>query len=265
KGFAIKNEEDFEKADEELERENQELDSPDILAIKGLGQFSRFKAASAMRSLLENWHVSDFHINLARGEKDTEYAEHLSVSGDNLSAVSQYIYEQHPEIFDKILDAMKKRVPGIEDIKAEPLPNGKIILRFRDGSFKDPFIDRYVSDGTIKMFAYLVLLNDPQPHPLLCVEEPENQLYPHLMSQLAEEFLEYCNRREDGGQVFVSTHSPEFLNEVPIESVFWLDKENGSTQIHRASEDENLARLVAEGDKPGYLWKQGLLGRQIPA
>ena len=65
----------------------------------------------------------------------------------------------------------------------------------------DPFIDRYVSDGTMKMFAYLVLLHDPAPHQFLCIEEPENQLYPTLLHELAEEFRDYAQR---GGQVFVS-------------------------------------------------------------
>lgn len=256
-GYAITNEEDFDKEDEKLEREEHVLDSPEILAVKGLGQFSRFKAASALRQLLENWHVSDFHINAARGEKDAGYAEHLSVTGDNLALVAQYIYEEHRRVFDQVLELMKHRVPGVEDIKAEQMLNGQIVLRFRDGAFKDPFIDRYVSDGTIKMFAYLLLLNDPTPHPLLCVEEPENQLYPMLMSELAEEFLEYGSR---GGQVFVSTHSPDFLNEVPIKSIFWLEKNDGVTQIHRAVENELLVNLVNEGDKPGYLWKQRLFG-----
>ena len=57
------------------------------------------------------------------------------------------------------------------------------------------------------MFAYLVLLHDPSAHPLLCVEEPENQLYPDLLGSLAEEFAADARR---GGQVFVSTHSPYF-------------------------------------------------------
>ena len=68
-GYAITNEEDFNKPDEELTRENQTLDAPDILAIKGLGQFERFKAANAFRRLIESWHVSDFHIEAARGRK----------------------------------------------------------------------------------------------------------------------------------------------------------------------------------------------------
>jgi predicted ATPase len=260
-GFAIANEEEF-ASDENLERDNQTLGSPDILAIKGLGQFQRFQAANAFRNLIENWHVSDFHISAARGSKDAGYAEKLSSRGDNLPLVAQYIRENHPETFSNILEKMKQRVPGVEKIEAVDTPDGKILLRFKDDAFKDPFVDRYVSDGTIKMFAYLVLLYDPKPHPLLCIEEPENQLYPSLLPELAEEFQNYSER---GGQVFVSTHSPDFLNYVPLNSIFWLRKVKGYTEINRASDDENLVGLVRAGDLPGTLWKQGLFQGADPA
>lgn len=252
-GYAIKNEEDF-KSDEELEREEQQLESADILAIKGLGQFQRFKAANAFRSLIENWHVSDFHISDARGSKDALYAEHLSPTGDNMAVVAQYIYQEHPEIFEEILKRMQARVPGVSKVEAKNTEDGRLILKFQDQAFKDPFIDRYVSDGTMKMFAYLILLFDPKPHPLLCVEEPENQLYPSLLQKLAEEFDSYAHR---GGQVFVSTHSPYFLNAVPLDSIFWLIKEQGITKIQKATDNANLINLVEAGDLPGYLWNQG--------
>ncbi len=254
KGYAIINEENFEQTDEELEREEQQLESQDILAIKGLGQFQRFKAASAFRSLIENWHVSDFHISEARGSKDALYAEHLSPTGDNMAVVSQYIYQEHPEIFQQILDKMREKVPGISQVEAKETEDGRIVLKFQDRAFKDPFRDRYVSDGTMKMFAYLILLFDPKPHPLLCVEEPENQLYPTLLQELAEEFAIYA---QQGGQVFVSTHSPDFLNAVPLKSIFWLIKEQGITKIYKASDQEVLRNLVEAGDLPGYLWNQG--------
>ncbi|GBD52277.1 AAA family ATPase [Microcystis aeruginosa NIES-298] len=253
-GYAITNEEDFSKPDKELDREEQQLESNDILAIKGLGQFQRFKAATAFRSLIENWHVSDFHISEARGSKEISYAEHLSPTGDNIATVAQYIYQQYPEIFQQILEKMKQRVPGISSVEAKETEDGRLILRFQDQAFKDPFIDRYVSDGTMKMFAYLILLFDPNPHPLLCVEEPENQLYPTLLKELAEEFAHYSDQ---GGQVFVSSHSPDFINAVPLASIFWLIKSQGITQIHRAADSEILKNLVAEGDLPGYLWNQG--------
>jgi predicted ATPase len=253
-GDAITNESAFEKGVAE-EREAQKLESADILAIKGLGQFQRFEAASRFRSLIENWHVSDFHIGAARGSQDAGYAEHLSAQGENLPLVTQFLFENHRVEFDKALQAMARRVPGVTNVEAQATQDGRVILKFSDGSFKDPFVSRYVSDGTIKMFAYLVLLYDPKPHPLLCVEEPENQLYPSLLAELSEEFSEYAER---GGQVFVSTHSPDFLNHVNLESIFVLSKVGGFTSVRRASDDENLVSLVKAGDLPGALWRQKL-------
>ena len=254
RGYAIINEEDFDKPDEQLEREEQSI-GKDVLAIKGLGQFERFKAANAFRQLIENWHVSDFHINLARGSKDAVgYDDHLSITGDNLQLVARNIFENHPDIFKKIVEVMKQRVPGISSIEPVPTQDGRLLLSFQDGAFKDPFIDKYVSDGTIKMFAYLILLYDPEPHPLLCVEEPENQLYPKLLWELAEEFRDYANR---GGQVFVSSHSPDFLNAIELDEVFWLVKREGYTEIFRARDDEQIAAFMADGDQMGHLWKQG--------
>lgn len=254
-GYAINNEEDFNKPEEALDREQQTLNSPDILAVKGLGQFERFKAANAFRQLMESWHVSDFHISAARGRKEASgNSEHLSESGDNLPLVAQYLYEQHRSVFNTILTTMARRVPGIQAVEPRLMDDGYLTLRFQDGSFKTPFMDRYVSDGTIKMFAYLVLLYDPQPHPLLCVEEPENQLYPRLMTELAEEFRSYSTR---GGQVFVSTHSTDFLNAVRLDEVCWLVKDAGGTSIRRAKDDPQLAAYMADGDQMGYLWKQG--------
>ena len=205
--------------------------------------------------MIENWHVSDFHITAARSIQDDGYAEHLSEQGENLPLVAKYIYENHREKFDEILVKMSERVPGVKQVEAKPTEDGRIVLKFKDGSFKDPFIARYVSDGTIKMFAYLILLYDPNPHNLLCVEEPENQLYPQLMVELSEEFRDYANR---GGQIFVTTHSPDFLNGIELDEIYWLEKVNGYSKVHKASEHEELVKLINEGDKPGILWKQKL-------
>ena len=254
-GYAITNESVYGQEGVQEAREEFTLDDPSVLAIKGLGQFQRFRVVSEFRSLIENWHISDFHISDARPSVEAGYAEHLSTRGDNVAQVAQYLYQHHSECFDRVLEAMSSRVPGVSRVEARPTEDGRLVLRFQDHSFRDPFIARFVSDGTIKMFAYLVLLYDPKPHPLLAVEEPENQLYPDLLLELVEEFRDYARR---GGQVFVSTHSPFFLNGAGLEEVFWLAKENGFTKVRRASTSDLLKGLVAEGDKLGTLWRQGL-------
>jgi predicted ATPase len=255
RGDAITNEAAYGQKGVEAERKEYVLDDPSVLAIKGLGQFKEFRVVSEFRGLIENWHISDFHISDARPSAEAGYAEHLSSRGDNIAQVAQYLYENHRDRFDNVLRVMSERVPGVSRVEAKPTEDGRLVLRFQDGSFKDPFIARYVSDGTIKMFAYLVLLYDPKPHPLLAIEEPENQLYPELLLELVEEFRDYARR---GGQVFVSTHSPDFLNGANLNEIYWLVKEGGFTVARRASENQTLQNLVDIGDKPGVLWKQGL-------
>lgn len=241
--------------EETKEQEERVLDDPNTLAIKGLGQFSDFRIGAEFKNLLEKWRISDFQINKARNSADAGLAEHLSTRGDNVAQVAAYLYEQHPDRFQRILEIMRRRVPGVTRVEAKTTEDGRLVLRFQDGSFKDPFIARYVSDGTIKMFAYLVLLHDPNPHPVLAVEEPENQLYPRLLRELVEEFRDYARR---GGQVFVSTHSPEFVNGANLDEIYWLEKSNGFATVQHAADRELLRRLVEEGDLPGTLWKQGL-------
>ena len=164
------------------------------------------------------------------------------------------MYEEHRDVFDEVCRKMAERVPGVAEIQAKPMDNGALVVRYRDGAFSDSFLDLNVSDGTIKMFAYLLLLHDPKPYKILCVEEPENQLYPELMTLLAEEFAEYSRR---GGQVFVSTHSPEFLNGIPAGPIFVLEKSDGLTTVLRAQEDPLISGLLGQGDHAGYLWREG--------
>ncbi|MDR1009343.1 MAG: AAA family ATPase [Rickettsiales bacterium] len=255
-GYAVENEMDKDsvKSEKDLTRTPQKLKSSDILAIKGLAQFEKFPAVRLLGDLIENWHISDFHISSARKEQDVGYVEHLSRDGDNLSLAIQYLYNNHKEIFDRIIESMKKRIPGVSEIEATTTDEGKVLLKIKDGSFEEPFLAKFVSDGTMKMLAYLVLLYDPNPFPLLCIEEPENQLYPSLLETLSEEFRAYSIR---GNQVFVSTHSPDFLNATKINEVFFLIKRDGYTTIKTASSFEQAKIYMENGDKMGYLWTQG--------
>ena len=254
KGYAVSGKINSLEDVQNTNRTDQSLNSPDILAIKGLGQFQDFVAVSAFRKLVEDWHVSDFHIDEAKQRNPAGYSESLSKTGDNLANVAKYMFETHKSLFDAILKKMKERVPGVTNVEAEDTKDGYVVLRFNDGKFKDPFSSRLVSDGTIKMFAYLVMLNSPSKRSLLCVEEPENQLYPQLLQVLAEEFRAYSDA---GGQVFISTHSPDFLNAVNLNEVIVFKKKNGYTYAEKLSKNDEIKKLVSYGDKLGWLWKQG--------
>ncbi|BAP55407.1 hypothetical protein THII_1110 [Thioploca ingrica] len=256
-GSAIKNEQDYDdqawKAKEE--REEQPLGAEDILALKGLGQFERYKTIKSFRALLEQWLVSNLQNEEMRKINEVGADQQLSTSGNNLGQVASYLHEYHPNIFQMILAKMKQRVPGIDKVDASINEAGQILLKFSDNSFTDPFISKHTSDGTIKMFAYLVLLHDPAPRPLLCIEEPENYLYPTLLRELAEELREYA---QQGGQVFVSTHSPDFVDALNIDELFLVKKAKGISGIYSAKKyDNQITELYENGCELGWLWQHG--------
>ncbi|MDR9853625.1 AAA family ATPase [Paenibacillus sp. VCA1] len=145
------------------ERQTIRMDSPDILAIKSLGQLAEHPRVASLRRFIEGWFLSYFIPDKARQIPESGAAEHLSRTGDNLANVVQYLSEEHPDTFEQILTRVAERIPGLETIKSERTVDGRLVLQFKDGPFKDPFLARHVSDGTLKMFAYLILLYDPTP------------------------------------------------------------------------------------------------------
>ncbi|MCK5716836.1 MAG: AAA family ATPase, partial [Thiomargarita sp.] len=256
KGYAIKNEHEYNPFDKTIkeEREEQALGAKDILALKGLGQFERYKTINSFRTLLEQWLVSNLQNEDLRHINEVGADQQLSVSGNNLAQVASFLHEYHREIFNTILHKMTQRVPGINKVDIIINEAGQILLKFRDNSFTDPFLSKYTSDGTLKMFAYLVLLYDPTPRPLLSIEEPENYLYPTLLRGLAIELREYAER---GGQVFVSSHSPDFVDALQIEELFLVKKEQGHSQIMSAVTYDNgsIRELNDSGCELGWLWQ----------
>jgi predicted ATPase len=248
--------------DRAFEKIIEGFNSSNVLALKAFGHFPHLSDIAALRQFIANFHIFDFDLRESRGHKEASgFSDHLSSSGDNLQLVAKRLQAHYPDIFRKIIEIMKRYIPGFDDVKIETTLDNRLLLMFKDSAFKDPFLDKHMSDGTMKMFAYLVLLHDSSPHPLLCVEEPENHLYPRLLEELAEEFRAYSSR---GGQVFVSTHSPDFLNAVEFEETFWLTKKNGHTQIKAARDDEQIVAYMKDGDKMGYLWQEGLISDADP-
>jgi predicted ATPase len=254
KGRVLNNEVEFVGLGAEPEIEHHEIE-PDKLALAGLGQFERFKTAKEIREMIGNWHITDFQTSAARGRKIREEGLRLSPSGGNLSSVAYRLREESPEIFDQILEKMRQRISGSGDVAVETGPDGGLYLRYSDDAFDDAFLDRNVSDGTIRMFAYLVLLHDAQPYRFLFVEEPENQLHPDLMATLAEDFQSYASH---GGQVFVSTHSPDFLNAMDANSIFVFEKDQGISKIYRAGDNPLVREQMDAGFWAGTLWKEGM-------
>ena len=137
------------------------------------------------------------------------------------------MYRENPTGFKKILSEIQDKIPNIERIEPMKLRNGQMVLEFFQKGFKEPFFSQRMSDGTLKLFAYYLLLNEGNPRQLVFVEEPENGLYHKYLAGLATEM----KRNVGTGytkQLFITTHSPFFVNALTPEQVWVLEKdENG--------------------------------------
>ena len=161
----------------------------------------------------------------------------------------------HPDKFKNVLKEIANKIPGIDRIGTETSSDGRLLLRFNDKGFSDPFYAQQMSDGTLKLFAYLIMLEHPDPPPFICIEEPENGLYPRLLEVLAREFRDHAMRGENGSQVFVTTHQPYFVDGLAPEEVWILEKgEDGFSTIRRASDDPVVRSMAEEGLPLGSLW-----------
>jgi len=243
--------------DETDRRIDTPLRSPDLIAVNTLGQFADHPRIGALREFITDWYVSYLSIQDTRGQPMAGPQERLSKTGENLPNVIQYLKEQHPERLAHIFRVLQRRVPRLETVQAEPMPDGRLLLQLKDAPFDKPILSRFASDGTLKLLAYLTVLYDPEPPHFIGVEEPENFLHPRLLPELAEE----CRAATERSQLLVTTHSPFFLNALRPEEVRVLYRdEKGYTRAVRASDVKGIPEFVAEGAQLGNLWLEGHLG-----
>lgn len=240
--------------DESAERQQERLDSPEMLAVNTLGQLAKHPRVSALRRFITGWYLSYLSADHTRGVPEAGPQEKLSQTGDNLPNVIQFLAERHKDRLEEILEILSRRVPRLEKVEANPLDDGRLLLQIKDAPFQRPILAKWASDGTLKMLAYLLVLHDPMPSPLVGVEEPENHLHPRLLRELAEE----CRSATAQSQLLVTTHSPFFVNGLrPPELWVLYRDERGHTQVRRASGMRGVNEFIEEGALLGQLWMEG--------
>lgn len=246
-----------EMPDEKDERVEIPLRSQDLIAVNTLGQFANHPRVAALREFVTDWYVSYLSVDDTRGQPEAGPQERLSKTGDNLANVVQYLKEQRPDRLDAIFERLRSRVPRIDSVLAEPMPDGRLLLEIKDAPFQQPILAKYASDGTLKMLAYLLVLHDPEPPQFIGIEEPENFLHPRLLPELSEE----CRAASGRSQLLVTTHSPFFLNGLrPSEVRILYRDEKGFTRAVRAADVRGVQEFIEAGATLGHLWLEGHLG-----
>ncbi len=241
--------------EESKDAERVELADNRHLGIATLGALKQHPRVSAFRRFIEGWYLSYFTPDSARSIPLAGPQRQLNVHGDNLGNVVQFMEREHKAQFQNVLAKIASKIPGIIKIDTEKTDDGRLLLRFYAKGFDKPFFAQQMSDGTLKVFAYLLLLASPTPIPLICIEEPENGLYHKLLTTLVEEFRSYATGKKNASQVFITTHQPCLVDSLNPNEVWILEKdEDGFSSVFRASSKSLIQNLVDEGLPLGSLW-----------
>jgi predicted ATPase len=222
------------------------------LGIDTMGNLAEHDRIVRLRNYIAQWYLSYFVPEAARQLPAAGAQRHLDRTGSNIGNVLQYFERQYSKNeFILIKEKLSKAIPGLKKISTELSSDKRLLIKFNEDGYQDPFYQQNMSDGTLKMLAYALLLADPQPRPFIGIEEPENGLYVELVEALAQQLIEQGQRT----QLLVTTHSTYFVDALQPEQVWMVRKnEAGETQVVRTADVEHIRSLIDEGIPLGSLW-----------
>ncbi|MBM5574248.1 AAA family ATPase [Deefgea sp. CFH1-16] len=231
-----------------------------VLGISTLGTLADHPRIALFRNFLSGWYLSYFVPQLARTQPIAGAEPHLDRTGENLAKYLQFISRANPHGFRQMLDRIAIKIPGITRIEPVIAPDKRLLLAFQASGYEEPFYQQDMSDGTLKMLAYMLLMEDPDPSPLVGIEEPENGLHHQLLGDLASEFKSFA-RKSRGPQLLITTHAPNFVDALAPEEVWILSKGlDGYSQLTNAADIEGVRAMFDEGIPMGSLWYSNHFG-----
>ena len=141
KGKVWAGEEAVEEEGAEEDRAQQEVELTDLrqLGIATLGTLKDHPRIKRFRDFLKGWYLSYFNPDMARSIPSAGAQRHLNIHGDNIGNVVQYMEREHKDRFKLILSRIADKIPGIKSIDTQPTLDKRLVLRFNDGAFDDPF------------------------------------------------------------------------------------------------------------------------------
>lgn len=218
-------------------------------------------AEEATYGHITGWRFVEANLRAARfAHFIPQYPEEVPPLEGDFSNLSAFLYALHQlqrDDFDTVVDALQRSIELPRSVKIEhdsgrggqSAHYGFVERAFGEERFIPP---ESMSDGTIKLLAYLALLLADPTITLACLEEPDVGLHPRMMVHLADAMRQAINREIEGEQgyeaspqIIVTTHSPEFMDcfdlteEAEYLQVYLVERnELGQTVFTPATADE---------------------------
>lgn len=228
------------------------------LAIAIFGKLKQYTLLSDVYNFFCNTKIINFAIPELR-ESTRPDVDKLSYNGVGIKSVAYRMYKDSPKSFSQMVEHLTCAL-GISDVKIAPESSGMLGLCFIKDGQEIP--ESKASDGLLSLFAYYTLLEQPLHRTILCIEEPERNLGYDILRQLAE--VMRLKVQESKAQIFVTTHSPEFINALDLKEVYHVNMDAyNQTHILHLSEVSALQKQVKADIPLGELYSMGVIEANV--
>ena len=216
--------------------------------------------AGVIIHLLKGCQVFQFHDTSGtsnfKKRWDAEDNNYLRTHGGNLAAVLHRLEEEDVKRFDLICRHVRRALPVFDRFQVDE-SYGKVSLRWKASGTDKTFGAHLTSDGSLRFFALVTLLNLPSEMlpDVLLLDEPELGLHPAAVALVGGMIKSLAMDR----QIIVATQSPLLVDAFDLDDIVVLELRDGRTTFRRPDR-EGYRRWLDEGFMPGEMWQKNLIG-----
>lgn len=177
----------------------------------------------------------------------------LDEDAGNLALVLNHL--ENSGIWERLLEYIRCFYGPFQKITTK-IESGSVQIYMHEKGLKQSIPATRFSDGFLRLLCLLAILMNPEPPPLICIEEPELGMHPDSLPILADLLREASERT----QLIVTTHSDVLVDAFSDEpdSVVVCEKEHGSTTMKRL--DRQVLSDWLQKYALGELWRMGEIG-----
>ena len=201
------------------------------------------------------FHNTDFRSSIRRGFPLRFHGRKLRFDGGNLAAVLYYMEREDRKRYEQICRYVQRILPGFDQFEIEK-HEGKVALRWQSSWSDYGFGAHLTSDGSLRTFALVTLLNstaETLPDVIL-LDEPELGLHPAAVTLIGNMIQSLATQK----QVIVATQSPLLVDLFNLKQIRVLELRYGRTEIHEVDPAQYTHWL--DDYSTGELWQRNLLG-----
>lgn len=224
---------------------------------------SILSAEADTRKYIESWQflsMNTFLMGNPYSQKKTGGKIILNHDGSNIAEYVLAIRDAKPDVFRGIIETIQFVLPYAADI--QPVITQElekmVYMQLTEQDFKVP--GWLLSTGTLKVLALLAVFRNPEPAPLIVVEEIENGLDPRTINLIISEIHEFV--KQNDCQVIITTHSPYLLDLLHLSHIVFVERKEGKVVFKRPYDDEEL-RKWSKDYTPGELYEKDLLQQYL--